>query len=911
MDKFLALRASAGSGKTFNLVVRYITLLFSGAKPNEILTLTFTNKSANEMKMRIFDVVKNLAKDEQKYQNYLNEIAKNLKISKEQILAKQNSVKLEFLQSQLNILTIDKFLNKILRNFCWYANTSLDFEIKADKKDSIKSEFLKNLDESLFENLIEFLLLNHMNLNSIFDILYRFYSKESEFNSEIDFQIDFDLEALEIEILNALEPIKNHYLNSKEASSRAKKAVEFSNIKELFNVGKTWLSKDYLEDYSYFKKKSIYDSSLESNLQEAKELLSRYFSIKEQISIEKLFKIYNHFKNTRAKYKKSKNELSFDDITNLVYSLLSKIENEFLYFRLDSKISHILIDEFQDTSISQFKIFEPLIGEMLSSDKTFFYVGDTKQSIYRFRGSKQELFNHLITLGADSKTLNINYRSKSKIVEFVNEIFLKDKIKTVIGYERQNSNDSENRGFIRVIKDDEVLENLKEQVEFLKSKNIDDNDIAILTFKNSDVLKIKSFLDEHFKNIKTQTDTSSLLINQQSPKAIINLLKYLYFKDEIYRSNFLTLIEREPFSKLDLDGKYNLLLPVTTLIKNISDDFHIFDEHILKLIETSFQFKNLTEFIYEIDHLDTSIDSNKNRGIKIMTIHKSKGLEFKHLIVIDRLSGVNKSTSPILFDYEDINLSDIKYKMKLREAFDKKYKDALKKEEREVLIDRLNTLYVALTRAEDSLFLLIKDDKNSEFNTLDITPLEIGELESSKEKTTLESTEPLELKIRDYGRQSDLIDEEEEYKANDLEAILFGNATHFMLEHLYNFDESALIDAKEKTNNRYGIYLNEKIDSIYEIVLNLLKTEEFQKLTEGEIYKETPISFDGKLQYIDLMVEFEDKIYIIDYKTSKESYKSYRTQIENYKKAIKTIKQKETFGYLCFINSDNIKIERV
>ena len=74
---------------------------------------------------------------------------------------------------------------------------------------------------------------------------------------------------------------------------------------------------------------------------------------------------------------------------------------EFIYFRLDSKIEHILIDEFQDTSITQWKIFEPLVDEIASgigvkTEKTFFYVGDIKQSIYRFRGGQKELFNYVL-----------------------------------------------------------------------------------------------------------------------------------------------------------------------------------------------------------------------------------------------------------------------------------------------------------------------------------------------------------------------------------------------------------------------------------------------------------------------------------------------------------------------------------
>ncbi|XPV54807.1 MAG: UvrD-helicase domain-containing protein [Halarcobacter ebronensis] len=128
------------------------------------------------------------------------------------------------------------------------------------------------------------------------------------------------------------------------------------------------------------------------------------------------------------KYNRAKNYLHFNDISNICYELLStKIDKEFLYFRLDSNFSHILIDEFQDTSLLQYKILQPLIEEILSSSefKTFFYVGDTKQSIYRFRGGKRELFDYVLKTNpmVNVEVLNTNFRSCEKVVNYVNQSF--------------------------------------------------------------------------------------------------------------------------------------------------------------------------------------------------------------------------------------------------------------------------------------------------------------------------------------------------------------------------------------------------------------------------------------------------------------------------------------------------------
>ena len=105
MKKYLALKASAGSGKTFALTVRYISLLLLGAKPNEILTLTFTNKAANEMSERIYKTLLTLGDDEA----YLNAIVEQSQLSKKEILGRKGFLVKSFSSATLSIFTIDIF----------------------------------------------------------------------------------------------------------------------------------------------------------------------------------------------------------------------------------------------------------------------------------------------------------------------------------------------------------------------------------------------------------------------------------------------------------------------------------------------------------------------------------------------------------------------------------------------------------------------------------------------------------------------------------------------------------------------------------------------------------------------------------------------------------------------------------
>ena len=118
----LAYEASAGSGKTFMLVVRYLSLLFKGAQPSKILALTFTNKAANEMQERIVSTLEELED-----RGELDEIVKVTELSREFLLENRGRVLGEFLNSHTKIMTIDSFFTQILRKFSLYASLMTDF----------------------------------------------------------------------------------------------------------------------------------------------------------------------------------------------------------------------------------------------------------------------------------------------------------------------------------------------------------------------------------------------------------------------------------------------------------------------------------------------------------------------------------------------------------------------------------------------------------------------------------------------------------------------------------------------------------------------------------------------------------------------------------------------------------------
>ncbi|MDX9960359.1 MAG: UvrD-helicase domain-containing protein, partial [Aliarcobacter sp.] len=409
------------------------------------------------------------------------------------------------------------------------------------------------------------------------------------------------------------------------------------------------------------------------------------------------------FKDFKFTFNKNKNYLEFNDISNLVYELLStKIDKEFLYFRLDSSFSHILMDEFQDTSLLQYRIIEPLIKEILSGDetkfKTFFYVGDTKQSIYRFRGGKRELFDYVANTNKllEGEVLNTNYRSCENIISYVNSLFLK-----LPNYEYFEQESVAKDGYVEVIVDsafdeDEKFINVASKIASLIKEGVNSNDIAILTYTNADVLNLYYYLKQKFPSLKISTEMTSKLINQQNVKAVINAIKYIYFKENIYKENLNALIGKPILNDIDL----NIDLKeksIQEIIKELASNLKIIDENIIKLIEVSNVFNNIVDFVYEIDKLDANMVNSETIGLQILTIFKSKGLEFNTVILLDRIKRKNIDKSSLLFEYESVELKNIFYKIKGYENYNKEYEKALKKEKALGIEDEINILYVALT----------------------------------------------------------------------------------------------------------------------------------------------------------------------------------------------------------------------
>jgi len=898
---FHAYEASAGAGKTFSLVVRYLSLLFMGEDADKILALTFTNKAANEMQERIIETLMHFQDRDERL-----EVARVTGIAVDTLIELRQGILENFLKSDAKVMTIDKFFAKILRKFSLHAGLMPNFATFASQHElKIMARFLELAKiKGKERDLINLSIMASKRLSDIFSLLDELYGKSKELQKQ-RFEVG-DYVSIEVEIMDHFRALQEMVMTSK-MSDGAKKTMNCESVDDILT--KKWIEKESLEYWQY---KKGYVSEMDEKLHTMQMLLPSYMQAKESHFFHTLFGLLEIYEEAKMRVAKEDSELSFDDITNLVYSLLKeRVDSEFLYFRLDAKIAHVLLDEFQDTSVVQFEILKPIIDEItagkgMSERNSLFIVGDVKQSIYRFRGGTKELFHHVTDkyeLTVDN--LLTNYRSDANVVNFVNMVF----DKKINKYEPQEVRASAGEGYVSVINNEEVLEGTLEKVLNLISEGENPDNIAILTQTNKDGSGIEALLRE--SGIDVVTETTSLLINQKNIRALIEFLKYSYFGENIYARNFFALLELEVGA---LQGCYIHSNDLANELLDVIDTYSLFDGdlNVLLFLQLLSNYSDMEQFLFEYERMDATAAQADLHGVRVLTVHKSKGLEFENVIVMDRLGRKKSNTSTIIYQYKGIELQRVYLRMKQRATFDLAYANALEDEERLSHDDTMHALYVAFTRAKKRLYVIQKG-KDSKFESLELTEQEWGEENITKvEAKAVIEVQPLDYKAKNYGKQVEIIKEEKSEDEKDQHAIEFGLALHYAMEMMASFNEASIDEAMSVTMNRYGAYLETKdFESMRRRMVMLINDEKFQKLSQGHVTKERAISYKGELRYIDLLVEQEDTWVIMDYKSAKGYEEQYHKQVGFYKQAVASITNEKVSGYLVYMLEEGCDIVAV
>ncbi len=918
----MALKASAGSGKTFALSVRFLALLFKGANPSEILTLTFTKKATAEMKERILDYLKILQKEnledekeKEKSQNILKELEEKYRLNPSFVQNSAQKIYQRFLNAEIRISTIDAFFQSILRKFCWFVGLSANFEVNEDTKahqQQLNASFLSALNNEQLEELSVFIAqcLSHDSYtsDSVLERL-RFLKNKLYLFDPNKKEPAFDEEGF----LEKLRSLNKQIQSVETASDTAKTAIKCDDFRGFLNSSLTWLEKK--SEYRFFKKFKDEIPTLESECEEIENDLKRYYESRESALFKKFPKFIQLYDKATSKIQ----ALDFDAIKDKVHALLNGYEEmpaEFFYFRLDSKIAHILIDEFQDTSLNDYKILAPFIDEIKAGigqakwHRSVFFVGDVKQSIYGFRGSFSSLFES-VSKDFYHDNLPFNHRSSPLIINYVNTIFKKAYQNSPTAYLEQkypkaSSNKHARDGYVKVslVADERelLLEQILQEAKNLLEHRIDPKDIAILCTRNEDALEIKNYLQKNLSAIRPSTESSAKLSQFVESKIIKNALEYALAEEPykpFYKHSVLKLAGYLHDDVIALAGFNPKKESVAGFVWKVMELFELYTECAQICLELAVGCEDANEFLEKLEAKE--IASFKAEGTQIMTIHKSKGMQFPYVIVCERLGKPKSNNSnQFLEEYSGTELLRLYYKMKNREMVDKDYARALDKEEAAKDHEETNVYYVAFTRAELGLIVVAKDkdqkkDKKESKNKgmcekLDLVPLEEGEIAPVISSQKESSSASVVIKPHAYGEQVQEIEEEpSDYeKNNDQEAIHFGIALHKGLEYQYAYriPKKSVLEYLNYHHGFYGLDYQALEESL-ELFENDAKIQTlFKNLAlRGEV----AFLFEGVVSRIDVLLwDKGQNLYVLDYKSSQNYQQSHKVQVSHYAAFLQT-----------------------
>ena len=931
MKNFLALKASAGSGKTFALSVRYIALVLRGENINEIIALTFTKKAANEMKERIITTFLDL----QNKKDELDKLCKELSLSQDEVIKRRDEKLDRFLQSELKIYTFDAFFSGILKKFSQNLGLSPDYSVQDSLQDLAWKKFVKEAskDQKLLSELALMMIISSQKEASFLQTLAKFYES---FGGELkDSGASYPDDS---KVRASQKEINEHIALQNGASDTAKKTFSEQNLFELF---KNKVFERESLNYRTFSK--IYTSELDRLFNELKEVAKEYILEVERYRLSGFSKLLNVYKYSNLELNKEINALSFADINKLVFKLLvENFDKDVLYFRLDGRINHLLIDEFQDTNVIQYEIILPIINEIVSGYGqnglgSFFYVGDTKQSIYKFRGGKKELFDKL---GDDFSQIDIenlpsNYRSLKALVKFNNAIFEEIYHRYGLSFEPQDpaKKDKElsykvsgecpyfevkedDYGYLRVLSYEDIAGVVVSQVKELLAAGVNASEITVLCWKNSDISLISEVLSS--EGIKSVNEGTLELKRTPFVAAIIEYAKFCLFSEEIYEKNVKALVNTNP-KKLKIKAEDSATKSLFYLAKNLY--INMADVDILRLFELSSGYKNLSDFIFNLENFSSKISPKNADGVKIMTVHKSKGLEFAHVIVCDMMSKGRGDDSSFITEYSEKGEWIVKSRISGRENFDPEYAGVLEQIKELEKQENINKIYVAFTRATKSLIIIkqaapsgnspsffsfyTRSDKSEVSDYLDLKEFSFGKIlpsKSEQKEATKDEKMPEILKIE----RQDVEVREQKTSGKNLEAIYFGLAFHYLLEMSEKFDEKSLLKAKSLMLNKFYKFLSpDRLEDAFKRAKMLINEPKFlERIKDKEIYKEQPFKVKNELKQMDLFCIGESEICVIDYKTTDKNIEENKKQVGEYKEALSKFYPKHSIIAVIFYALD-------
>ena len=1045
-------KASAGSGKTFTLAKEYIKLLIENPEAYRgILAVTFTNKATEEMKMRILSQLYGLWKQLPDSEDYMKSLI-DLNRWQRDFISQQAGKALKLMLNNYHffrVQTIDTFFQSVLRNLAHELQLNANLRVGLNQEQVVE-EAVDNLIDSIADNLemkrvvmgyVKERLNNGESWNFIkgikefgANIFKDFYKEHREqllqMTSAPDFFPKFkealykDLNRLEEKYQKigdeAMQMVYDSGLDVDDFNYGKSGAIgyfiklskgEFANIdingvrmQQALSDAEAWGKK---KSANYAEAVSMAENTLlpmvKKTETQRKTDSRTYTSIKKTLEHINDVQLLRYIEDFAKELNNSAQRFMLSDTPTLLNAMIKEDDSPFIYEKIGAHLEHIMIDEFQDTSTTQWRNFKKLLEECMSQGKTNLLVGDVKQSIYRWRSGDWRLLNNIQTEFATGtlkdEPLKTNYRSMRNVVAFNNRFFdtiaamevgeIEHMSKTMAS-ELQKAykdvvqlipKDKPQTGLVHIDLIPKAEEHtMNERTLNIISTLIDGGallkDIAILLRSNKDAIQLATYLER--EGISVVSAEAFELKASAAVRIVVGAMKHMaHPKDHLTLQLLLKDSKRAELPK-EFEERQDKLL-------NMS--LHDMAEEIIRLFDlgneegaylTTFfdhlrAFCNDTSTVLE-DFLEAwddelykkTIETPDCDGVRILTIHKSKGLEFKHVIIpfcnwkleLKSTLWCKPQEAPFnALPVVPLNYTSVK-------AFENTiYNEVVTEEHVQNMVDNLNLLYVAMTRARNSLFVIGIREEQKKTSEKKISPYRSQKIEYAIRMMQKEGEEidgmPLHLDIPDdtgkaieltYGTIESIFDEKKKEKSQnvflkEVEPVQVNIASYENKATFRQSNQSRMFadDAIDETDRQRYIRMGTVMHQIFSEINTTADVEPVLKRMEfdGTLYDEgitrekliselerkfqdpqvrnwfsdkwtlynecAIINKDGEQRPDRVMTDGKETI-VVDFKFGKPN-KEYHEQVRGYMKLLEEMGMPEVKGYLWYVTLN--KIEKV
>ena len=716
----------------------------------------------------------------------------------------------------------------------------------------------------------------------------------------------------------------------------------------------------------------------------------------------------------------TENRFLLSDTQQLLHSLIDGSDSPFIFEKIGTQLQHVMIDEFQDTSTIQWQNFKVLLAETMShEDGSNLIVGDVKQSIYRWRSGDWRLLNGIEnqfnSMLMEIKSLSTNYRSTRNVIDFNNTFFRhaakveyqaleelecdeREQLeKAYADVEQKVPDDKKDEGrvTIELLPNNEyqesVLEHTVEYVRELIDAGVSQKDIAILVRYNNHIPLIAQYFLENLPEVSIVSDEAFRLEASSAVCLMIQALHLLLHPDDqltkaaIVKTWLCTVQGKELTDDQFMIAGNNfdeylpeayiahfdelLTLPLYELAEKIYSIFQLhrlegqgaylcaFYDHLANYVNENTT--DIQSFLTEWDEnlSKKTIQSDETNGIRLISIHKSKGLEFDHVIIpycdwtLEKYSDNIIWCKPNEAPFNDLPIVPIDYSPKMMGSI---YEKEYLHEHLQNTVDNLNLLYVAFTRAAKSLYVVGKRGaKNSrsalielclplvaesmpeaqlegmenneaaivfEYGTCQTSQPELPSQKNEKESSNpfLQKSEAISVSIRTYDskvnfRQSNRsrdfiegedIDQQRRYiQAGSILHEIFSTiqTEKDIPEALQRLQFEGILYDEEMTAERITSMLrkrlsDQRVASWFSPRWTLFNECTILSVEDGEVHEHRP----------DRVITDGDEWIVVDFKFGHPD-PEYHTQVRRYMDLLSSMGHQNIKGYLWYVYSNKIE----